>query len=357
VRSVVASILLAVGSVVFVLLAGEAVCRIAGYRSLETYRPDSELGWVLEPGQQTVTRVGHLPVRINGDGYRDDPLEHPKPPGTIRIFALGGSTTFGWGVAQTDIYHQVLERMLNDSARAAGSRARFEIVNGGVIGYNLWQVAHAVARIAGQHQPDGFLLDYTFNDAWNNVGRMSEAQRSAMLAGVRRKNLMRRSALFNWLIDARARKMADQAGHGAGEGLANAQTADTSTSVADLAAYQAILDSIVSLARRDRLSLSFTVLAARGQDRSWPRQATMLEVARDAHVPALDLLPIFKAAPPDSAYLPHDAVHPSALGHSMIARRVYTLLCTAAAAARAGDPARVYLPGCGTGHDPHNPAL
>ncbi len=338
-RCGMASALLAVGSIALPVLVGEIACRLAGYRGVEVYRPDDELGWVLEPRQTTVTRAGHLPVRVNEDGFRDDPLEQPKSAGTVRIFALGASTTFGWGVEQHEIYHQVLEQMLNDRARAAGATTRFEIVNAGVIGYNLWQAAHSMRRMGQHYLPDGFLVAYTFNDAWNRFGTLDAQQRDRVLAGVRRKNVLRASALFNWLVEVRARRFGDEA--------AIAQTGDGSTTTAELAPYRATLDSMVALARTAKLSLAFTVLAARGQGRAWPRQAAMAQAADAGQVPVLDLVPVFGAAGADSLYLARDAVHPSRLGHVVIARLLYSQLCTAAAAAAPGEPATVYRAGCG----------
>jgi lysophospholipase L1-like esterase len=348
VRSVITSVLLVVGSIAFALGLGEAGCRLAGYRGLELYQPDRQVGWVLQPNQTTVTRVGHLPVQINGDGFRDDPLAHPKPRNTVRIFALGGSTTFGWGVGNGETYHQVLERMLNDSARAAGEPTRFEIVNAGVIGYNSWQVARLMRRIAQRYQPDGFLVAYTFNDAWNRVGSLDSQERDRMLTGVRRKNLLRRSALFNWLIDFRARRLAQRSEHGAlGNELAVAQTGDSSATPEELTAYRATLDSMIALSQDRKLSLGFTVLTARGEGKMGARQAAMSAAAAGAHLPVIDLLEAFRSAVPDSTYLPDDAVHPSAYGHALIARLLYASLCVAARAAPPHDPALMYRPGCG----------
>jgi lysophospholipase L1-like esterase len=350
VRSVITSVLLVVGSLAFALGLGEAGCRLAGYRGLELYQPDRQVGWVLRPNQATVTRVGHLPVQINGDGFRDDPLEHPKPRNTVRIFALGGSTTFGWGVAEGETYHQILERMLNDSARAAGQSTRFEIVNAGIIGYNSWQVARLMGRIAERYQPDGFLVAYTFNDAWNPVGTLSPQAQDQMLAGVRRKNLLRRSALFNWLIDLRARRLGQRAEHGAlGDELAVAQTGDSLATPAELAAYRATLDSMVALTQRGKLSLAFTVLAARGQQTPGARQAAMSAAAARGRLPAVDLTEPSGRANPDSMYLPNDAVHPSGYGHALIARLMYRNLCAAARAAPPHAPVLVYRAGCGVG--------
>jgi lysophospholipase L1-like esterase len=334
------------GSVAIPLVLGEVACRLAGYRGLEAYRPDSDLGWMLEPDRRTVTRVGRHPVAIDGDGFRDAALAIPKPRHTVRVFALGASTTFGWGVRQEDVYHQVLEGMLNDAARVAGTATRYEIVNAGVIGYNQWQTARAMRRIADRFDPDGFLVAYTFNDAWNAFGTLSAGERDRVLAGVRRKNLLRRSALYNWIADVRARRLAARAGRGARDALAAAQTGDTTATPAQLAAYRAALDSMITLARDARHPLAFTVLAARGQPHPWPRQAAMVAAARGAGVPVGDLVPAFAGAHTDSLYLGGDAVHPSPRGHELIARLLYAELCAGAAAAAPGEPPTIYRAGC-----------
>jgi lysophospholipase L1-like esterase len=345
-RSWVLGGLFVAGAVCLPVLAGEVACRLAGHRSLEQYRPDSVLGWTPAPGQTTVTRVGSLPVRVDADGFRGGQIETPKPTGTIRIFAMGASTTFGWGVRQEDTYEQVLERMLNDTARATGAPERYEVVNGGVIGFNLRQAGRYMARIAGRWQPDGFIVAYTFNDAWNRFGSLGAPPLGRVLAGVRAKNLLRRSALYNWLVDLLARRRyAASAGRGAGA-AATSQTGDGPATVEELADFHATLDWMLALARGAHASLAFIVPAARDQGARWPRQAEMARYAAAARLPLLDLLPAFGLARGDSLYLAGDAVHPSAAGHALIARLLYAELCEAALAAAPGSPDAVYRAGC-----------
>jgi lysophospholipase L1-like esterase len=338
--------LLLAGAVCLPLLAGEAACRLGGYRSLEQYRPDPELGWLPAPRQATVTRVASLPVRINDEGFRGGPLARARPGGTIRIFALGASTTFGWGVRQEDTYHQVLERMLNDTARARGESARYEVVNAGVIGFNLRQAARYMGRIARRYQPDGFVVAYTFNDGWNRFGAAGAPPLGRVLVGVRAKNLLRRSALYNWLVDLLARRRhAASAARGA-DLAAQAQTGDGAATAADSDDFRATLDSMLGLARAARASLAFIVPAARGQGAAWTRQAEMARFAADTHLPLLDLFPAFGARGGDPLYLPGDAVHPSRQGHALIARLLYAELCRAALAAAPGAPDAIYRAGC-----------
>ena len=345
-RSWIFGALLVGGAIASPFLAGELLCRLAGYRGLEQYLPDSTLGWVPVPGQTTVTRVGSLPVRVDADGFRGAPLDHPKAAGTIRIFALGASTTFGWGVRQEDTYEQVLQRMLDDTARARGSAVRYEVVNGGVIGFNLRQSLRYMRRIATRLQPDGFIVTYTFNDAWNRFGSAGAPALGRILSGVRIKNALRRSALYDWLVDFVARRRwAGAAARGAGQ-AALVQTADGPATPADLADFEATLDSMLALGPGARLSLALVVPAARDQGAPWPRQAAMTSFAARARLPLLDLFPAFGARDADSLYLDGDAVHPSRRGHALIARLLYAELCRAALGAGPGSPDAVYRAGC-----------
>ena len=337
------------GAVFLPVLAAETACRLAGYRGLEQYRPDPELGWVPEPGQTTVTRVGSLPVRVNDDGFRGDPLERPKPAGAIRIFVLGASTTFGWGVRQEETYHQMLERTLNDTARATGATDRYEIVNGGVIGFNLRQVARYMRRIAQRYEPDGSIVTYTFNDAWNKFGSAGAPPLGRVLAGVRAKNLLRRSALYNWLVDLLARRRyAASAARDPGH-VAESQTGDGPATAADLADFRATLDTMLEVARGAHVPLAFVVPAGRAQGRPWPRQAEMTRFAAGARLPLLDLVSSFGSGSGDTLYLPGDAVHPSPHGHLLMARLLYVELCRAALTAAPGAPGEIYRAGCGAG--------
>lgn len=340
--------LLVAASLVVPLLIGELATRLAGFRALEQYQPEADLGWLPVPGQHTVTSVARLAVATNAEGFRDDPLAVPKPARTVRIIALGASTTYGWGVRLEDTYHQVLERRLNQAAAASGDSTRYEIINAGVVGYNLHQVAGLLDRVIASHHPDGALVAYTFNDAWNRWGALTPTEQARVLAGVRRKNLLRRSALFNWLIVTIGRRGYDAAAlTGRGDGAAVAQTGDGAATEAELTAFRATVERMVSRSAEAGVALAVVVPAARGQLDPWPRQAELARAATAHGVPLIDLLPVFRTLAAESVYLPHDAVHPSVVGHRIIARELYTALCAVAAAGDAAAPAAIYRAGCG----------
>ncbi len=67
----------------------------------------------------------------NARGYRSRELSTPKPAGEFRIFAVGGSTTYGVGLAPDDAYPAQLERILHEQYGYTHVR----VVNAGVMLY------------------------------------------------------------------------------------------------------------------------------------------------------------------------------------------------------------------------------
>lgn len=92
----------------------------------------------------------------NNFGFRGRDFRHDKPPGTIRIAALGGSTT-------VDGYPELVESILN---RAVGDGpARFEVLN---FGMAFWTSAHSLVNFvlnALDFRPDYVVV----HDGWNDA--------------------------------------------------------------------------------------------------------------------------------------------------------------------------------------------
>ena len=78
-------------------------------------------------------------VTVNSLGFRGPEFSPQKPEGTYRIFALGGSTTFGhFPSVSSDAatYPARLESLLN-AAKPDPAVTRYEVINAGVPGYLL----------------------------------------------------------------------------------------------------------------------------------------------------------------------------------------------------------------------------
>lgn len=102
-----------------------------------------------------------VPVTINSLGLRGEEVTTPKPPGLVRILAVGDSITFGYGVRMEDTYEKVLERLLNPTGTA---QSKYEVLNGGTLGGSLSDYLHFLHEKAEVLQPDVVLIGLCMND-------------------------------------------------------------------------------------------------------------------------------------------------------------------------------------------------
>ncbi len=112
--------------------------------------------WELTPGASAVGGFGET-YHISAHGYRHDPQRQP-PPGTPRIAVIGDSFTFGPSVDAADTYPARLGQALADRGTGA------EVINWGVVGYNMWQYIEVLQRKALPLNPDLVVLGLFFND-------------------------------------------------------------------------------------------------------------------------------------------------------------------------------------------------
>jgi hypothetical protein len=161
VRRLALNLALLLASLVLALALAEAVLRLAFPVHLSPeieYEPDGHLGFRLTPSRRYLFESG--PCTVNARGYRGTrEIEVPKPRGTFRIVALGGSSTFGFEVADDDTWVTRLETGLRERLGAP-----IELVNAGVPGYNSFDLKiHYVYRIRAL-EPDAILVYETWND-------------------------------------------------------------------------------------------------------------------------------------------------------------------------------------------------
>jgi len=178
-------LLLNAGIAAAILLAAEGWCSL-GERPPK-YRLSSALGYELAPG----FRGPHETVNL--DGLRGAEIG-PKRPGSLRILAMGGSTTWGHKVDDDETWPVALEREL----RASTGRD-VEVLNGGVSGWDLEAVVLALRqRYLDELQPDLVLV----NVGWNLPLVADNAPvakiRRDVIAATRRDGPYR-SALVRWL--------------------------------------------------------------------------------------------------------------------------------------------------------------
>lgn len=112
--------------------------------------------WKYNPGSS---------IRIcsfNQEGFWGRELEDPKEQDLIRVVALGGSVSFGFGASKLENnFCSVLEKLLNE--KSAGRR--FEVVNAGVTGYSSYNGRQFVEHYLEAIQPDILLVAFGWNDS------------------------------------------------------------------------------------------------------------------------------------------------------------------------------------------------
>jgi lysophospholipase L1-like esterase len=101
-------------------------------------------------------------VRTNSRGFRTPEFETRPAPGRLRIAVLGDSSTFGWGVAQSEAYPERLRAALAERLRVAPER--IEVINLGVPGYSSFQGLAMLRRVALALAPDLVVWSYLSND-------------------------------------------------------------------------------------------------------------------------------------------------------------------------------------------------
>lgn len=105
-------------------------------------------------------------VSINSRGFRGDEFRNDKEPDTLRVLALGGSSTFGFGNRDDETYPYLLEQLLNEQLQKAhcGGNSKAEVINLGIPHLNVREVAALFVNEGAQLQADVVTVYTGYND-------------------------------------------------------------------------------------------------------------------------------------------------------------------------------------------------
>lgn len=118
---------------------------------------DPRLGFELRPGARGM-KAG-VPVEINAQGLRDEPISAEKPPEERRVVVVGGHETFGLGVSSEDTF---VRRLAADLVPAGAGRAR--TINLSMYSYSLSQKLELACTKVAALKPDVVVLQTAEND-------------------------------------------------------------------------------------------------------------------------------------------------------------------------------------------------
>ncbi len=123
---------------------------------------DQKLLWRFKPNIHAVYQ--DVEVYINSLGFRSKEFASKENADSIRVFCMGASPTFGWGVPFDYIYSQNLEDML----RKVYKTKRIDVINAGIIGYSSYQGALLLEKQILNFSPDVVTIPYLINDVDRN---------------------------------------------------------------------------------------------------------------------------------------------------------------------------------------------
>jgi len=274
-----------------------------------------------------------IPVRINSRGLRGPEVDLKKSPGTYRVLNLGDSVVFGWGVRYEDTYGCQLQELLNQ--RYGGEPVTYEIVNAGVPRWNMHNVLAYLEAEGLDYQPDLILLNFTtVNDVYG--GSSTEVSSEPLLDWLR-------DHTYSWpflsvqyhLLEARlGQRDAIPVLNPPSEAMAYFPTRE------DDPQWDVVWEPIrdmATLAAEHGSEFLLIVLPTAFQVQHVAYSDVPQQVlggrGREDGVVVLDLLPVFREAcqevpaaescGPEGRYLWADMwMHPSALGHRLVAERL-----------------------------------
>ena len=279
--------------------------------------------------------------RISPGGLRDRGFPEASPDGVFRVAAIGDSVTYGGGVEQLATWPKQLEVLMNDG-RARG--ADVEVINFGVPGYNVRQIAERMRVLGLRYEPDLIVYGYVLNDP-QEFSREVVALRS-----LARQRQARRGRLERLLSHSRLFLMARHLAGARGEAEPPPRPV-----LAPDPAYQGIkrdplggyfrslhkeqagsrllasgLDELAELSAASDVPIALAIFPLfLDVASSYPLSDVHEIVARAAAergMPVLDLAPVYARASRRSE-LYADFLHPNSLGHREAAKAIWVWLC------------------------------
>jgi lysophospholipase L1-like esterase len=302
----------------------EIILRLFGYGNYTIYRPDEKLLWIPVPGR-TVTVDNHLPITINHQGFRYASEIMPKPKGEFRVMAFGDSATQGWGVDDDSTYAAFLGKKLNQDSC---SGEHFMAVTAGVNAYPNALVGEKLKEVEEDptFAPDVVIRAYSFNSNFERLPKLQGAAREKFLRQVEFKAIIRRSAIYNFVIEDLLRRYVYYR-------MRHMLMAGTLDAVGgmdnlDVNAVNASLQESLDETRAHNAQLVLLVLASKDQKPNdlHPFQKAMLDFAAANHVPVVNMVDVLSKNAPPNFYM--DPVHPNAVGHKIIAEQLYNIIRT-----------------------------
>lgn len=313
---------LLLGSMFLFLCLLEIIFGLFGYGDLVIYQPDPKLMWKPLPNQDCYTKVGHKPIHVNSKGTRGKEFEEKKTAGVYRILSLGDSRTFGWGLSEAETYSGLLESLLQDHF---GDKLKVEVINAGVNAWSYGQIYVYLRDVGMRYNPDLVILGDA--NLWTQFSeKQSREFIRKMTRGVWLKNLLRRSAIYHYLIEVKLKIYYEKyrtkfipVDPDQDQFFKDHQKSDPSL------VFEEQIKTICELMKKKKAE--GLIIYSPTEDLLTSKKNHMIQdikqkASKVYNIPLIDFTGDFSVSK-DSLFLSDDPVHPNALGNRIIAQRIF----------------------------------
>gem|GEM_PF-2028159 len=295
---------------------------------------DPDLFWTIEPCSDYYPnrflswfKRGEVPSdekkeKINSLGFRAKEIDPVKSVEEIRIFCMGDSCTFGLGVDRHETFAAGLARLLSE----VSPEKRIAVYNAGTPGYTSYQGLQLLNKKILALQPDILILSYGIND--NAANRNITDADFALLLRETPLKRFQQSVLHKSEIYLALKKLIMYGKSGI------SSSGKENTPRVPLSDFEHNYEEMVSTA--ENLGIKAVIFRPALAGRSTTEYLdTLPDLARRLRVSYFDGKAYLEQASlrlekedPGFAYNDFfiDALHPSVLGHAVIARGLYELL-------------------------------
>lgn len=252
---------------------------------------------------------------FNSQGYRGRTLVSPRSADEFRVFTIGDSNTLGWAGADGPHWPGLMEQDL------AAHKTGLVVVNAGVWGYSSYQGVHRLTETL-PYEPDLILISFGANDA-----HMVDVADKRFAASILRDGPF--ATLFNRFSLGQLVVAYSDRQRGAGDGELEARVG--------IDDYRDNLHEMIRVAREHGIQTMLLTRPFVGTSDNplwWKHRgplynAATVEIARDTHVPVVDVYTLFKGQDQYFADESHFTQEGHARAADLIGERILPFLFTA----------------------------
>ncbi len=331
------------------------------------FEPDPNCFWRLKPNIIAPSERGTWwgGVMSNSQRMRSREVSVAEANNRFRVLCFGDSTTFGFGVDFADAWPNQLQTLfdkelpnpdhqINTLARSASegphhdeainpSLARraslattshaVEVLNAGIPGHTSYQGRQRLAAELAKWRPHLAVITFGNNDGWRWDG-LADKEHAQLARPSAATSWFDHSRAWRWLHSQRMQSAHQQAAHEESRWAEQVswnyiEPNATWTPRVSLSDFADNLHAMIDVCRRQDCEVVLIVWPDQRQlldQPTWrlPYQVAMRQVAREADVPCVDLVPLFEATGRWAVerFLPRDVIHVDRAGNQLVARAV-----------------------------------